>query len=151
MRVYTKHDMQKAFANYLGIDEAEIVAVASKKEVQNAAERVEEIKFDETVIKDCLAIIGNTRDSCITAKTLADQLIERKVTWEPKETRNHEITANWVKKKLSTWNVLAIRVRKGRSQIRCYRTTDLANILKIQLQTLDEELSKLQSLPVLIE
>ena len=151
IRVYTKHDMQKAFANYLGIDEVETISVASDEEIQNTAERVEEIKFDKAVINDCLAIVTSTKENCITAKTLADQLTEKKGAWEPKDTRNHEVTANWLKKKLTSWNVLTIRVRKGRSQIRCYRTAELTTILKNLLKNLDEELSKLQSLPVLIE
>ena len=98
IRVYTKHDMQKAFANYLGIDEVETVSVATDEEIQNTAERVEEIKFDKAVINDCLAVVTSTKENCITAKALADQLIKKKVTWEPKDTRNHEVTANWLRR-----------------------------------------------------
>lgn len=155
VRVYTKHDMQKAFADYIGLEDAEPETpnTHDNVEISKAVENIETLKANLETASNCLNVVKKLKDKhvkAITPKDLTELLADSKWTWKP-NTRSGAINCNWLKKKLATLGIQTTRRRVKQSQIRCYVVSDLIETLQKLINKLELEIARLRPIPVVIE
>lgn len=154
IRVYATKDMRKAFSGYLNVDEVENPEKVTPSEVANIASNTKELQLDNQIASDCLEVAEKLHIDSVKFVSPTDfttLLKDKKVNWKPYDSKNPEISVQWLKKKLATWDILPVRARIGRSQIRCYRVEHLVLSLSSLIEKLENKLNNLLSVPLLIE
>ena len=149
VRIYLTKDMRDAFVSYVKDDSSE--DEVNESQVLNVVTKAEDAKLNQQIATDCLDVAKDLQDNYVTPTDYANLLIGKKVSWKPKESRTGEITANWLKKKLASWNIHPVRTRIKHSQLRCYQVPDLIQSLTDCLKKFETELAELLTIPVVIE